>query len=68
LFIWAFAPLFLSKVFNEWLVALVDDRVESCDSVFRDFSENNVIVGGTLTNVFWIVRVGGSNEVDTLSN
>jgi hypothetical protein len=70
LLIWALAPVLLTEILDEWLVALVNHSVKGCDSVLRDFTENDVTVGGSLTDVFLLTRVGigCSNEIDTLTN
>jgi hypothetical protein len=49
---------------------LVDHSVKGCDGVLRDFSENDVTIGGSLADVFlWnSVGIGCSNKVDTLAN
>jgi hypothetical protein len=70
LLIWALAPVILTEILDEWLVALVDHSVKGCDGVLRDFSENDVTIGGSLADVFlWNrVGIGCSNEIDTLTN
>jgi hypothetical protein len=48
----AFAPIVRLKVLNERFEDLVNDGVKSCNCMFRDFTENDVIVIGALTDVF----------------
>ena len=64
----ALVPVFLAEVFNEWFEDLVNDRVEGCNGMFRDLSENDIIVGGTLTDVLHAVWVSCSDKVKTFAD
>jgi hypothetical protein len=65
---WAFVPVTLAKVLDERLVDLVDDRVERCNGMLRDLTENDVTVGGSLTDVLHAVWVGSSDKVETFAD
>lgn len=68
LIVWALIPILNLKIVNEWLVDLVDHRVEGGDSMLRDLSEQDVVViSSSFRNVFLTICLGGTNKVKTFA-
>jgi len=67
LFVITRSPLDSLKVVDQGLVDLVDDGVQRCNGVLRDFSIENLVVVGSLSTD-WLVGVNAcSKEVNSLS-
>lgn len=61
-----YSPVSRFEFLNEWLVDVVDDGVESSDSLVTDLSEEHFIVVLTRA-VDRLARRGASHEVDALA-
>lgn len=61
------APVIVVKFVNKGFVDVVDDRVESKDCVFTDFTEEHLVVVGAGGGNWLAWRDGASHKVDTLA-